>query len=176
MPKYKKNHNDKFILDACCGPRYMWVNKKHPNTLYIDIRIEKKGYFPYRKNLSIQPDMQIDFTDMPFEDETFKLVIFDPPHGISNSKNINIYRIFSALDPVNWRSTLKRGFDECWRVLEYNGLLMFKWNEISKSYKEVLKVIGRTPLIYNTIGNKNQTYWACFMKLPKEYQDQEFLE
>jgi len=165
----------RFILDACCGPRYMWVNKKHPNALYIDIRMEKKGFFPYRRNLEVKPDMQVDFIDMPFEDESFKLVIFDPPHGVTNGKGINIYKIFGVLDPLNWRRTLKKGFDECWRVLEQNGILLFKWNEISKSYKEVLKVIGKTPLIYNTVGGGNKTYWACFMKLPDSYDSQEIL-
>lgn len=33
----------KVILDACCGGRMMWYNKKHPNAIYIDIRKTKKG-------------------------------------------------------------------------------------------------------------------------------------
>lgn len=33
---------NKFILDACCGPKCFWYNKNHPNTIYIDKRVEKK--------------------------------------------------------------------------------------------------------------------------------------
>jgi hypothetical protein len=29
---------DKFILDACCGCRMFWFNKKHPNAIFIDRR------------------------------------------------------------------------------------------------------------------------------------------
>ena len=35
---------DKFILDACCGGRMFWENKKHPNTIYIDNRLKEKGH------------------------------------------------------------------------------------------------------------------------------------
>jgi len=28
----------KKILDACCGGRMCWINKMHPNALYVDIR------------------------------------------------------------------------------------------------------------------------------------------
>lgn len=40
---------EKLILDACCGGRMFWFNKKHPNALYVDQRkferqvIWKKG-------------------------------------------------------------------------------------------------------------------------------------
>jgi|GEM_PF-4955529 len=39
----KKMLEGKFILDACCGSRMFWFNKKHPNTLYMDIREYDKG-------------------------------------------------------------------------------------------------------------------------------------
>ena len=29
---------DKFILDACCGSKMFWFDKKQPNTKFIDIR------------------------------------------------------------------------------------------------------------------------------------------
>lgn len=32
---------DKIILDACCGSRMFWFNKKHPNAIFADIRDEE---------------------------------------------------------------------------------------------------------------------------------------
>ena len=60
---------DKFILDACCGPKYMWTNKNHPNTIYIDVRKEEKGFDTNRPTISINPDIVADFRDLRFEDE-----------------------------------------------------------------------------------------------------------
>jgi len=177
MPKYNKM-NDKFILDACCGPRQMWTNKKHPQAIYIDIREEKKGLNPYRKNEHITPDIVMDFRDMEFEDETFKLVVFDPPHllgtGNPSESKMMLRRKYGILDKLNWRGDLKQGFDECWRVLEEYGVLIFKWAESNIKWKEILKVIGRKPLFRNIL--REGTYWACFMKLPEKYILQETLE
>lgn len=32
---------DKIILDACCGSRMFWFDKKNPLTLFVDIRDEE---------------------------------------------------------------------------------------------------------------------------------------
>lgn len=77
---------DKFILDACCGPRMMWFNKRHPNTLYIDIRRENFIASGGDK-IIIDPDMIADFRNLPFPDKSFKLVVWDPPHMKTLSTN-----------------------------------------------------------------------------------------
>lgn len=33
-----------------------------------------------KRKLEINPDVVCDFTDLPFEDASFSLVVFDPPH------------------------------------------------------------------------------------------------
>src|SRR4029077_847994 len=70
---------DKLILDACCGGRMFWFDKNNPDVLFADIRAEE-GILCDGRSLSIKPDMIVDFTNMPFEDNTFKMVVFDPPH------------------------------------------------------------------------------------------------
>lgn len=70
---------DKFILDACCSARMMWFDKTHPNTVYIDIRKEEKGFRKHRPNNEIKPDYQMDFRDLQFPDKSFKLIAWDPP-------------------------------------------------------------------------------------------------
>lgn len=157
--------NNKFILDACCGPRLFWFNKKHPNTIYIDIRKEKKGYNDYRPNREVNPDIIMDFRDLKFPDNSFKLIVMDPPHIISTSNNFRMAKDYGILNKETWKEDIKKGFDECWRVLENYGILIFKWNEASIKKKEVLEVIGRRPLFGHPIQSKIPTHWFCFMKI-----------
>ena len=72
------------VLDACCGGRQFWFDKQNPLATYQDIRTETVTWnddngHPKRK-LEIKPDIIGDFTQMSFPDETFHLVVFDPPH------------------------------------------------------------------------------------------------
>ncbi len=96
---------NKYILDACCGGKCFWFNKKHPNTLYIDIRKEEKG------------------------------------------------------------------FDECWRVLEDYGVLVFKWSEAEISVKRVLSLFSKDPLFGHTTGRAGKTKWFTFMKIPEMFNE-----
>lgn len=61
---------------------------------------------------------------------------------------------------------LKQGFNECFRVLDDYGVLVFKWNEDQVTVKEVLRAIDRQPLFGHTTGRSGKTMWMCFMKLP----------
>lgn len=106
-----------------------------------------------------------DFTDMPFLDESFKLVVFDPPHLLKAGKESWLIKKYGKL-PEDWPKVLKKGIDECFRVLENYGVLIFKWNEDQITVKEVLKAIGRQPLFGHTTGRHGKTMWMCFMKLP----------
>lgn len=66
------------ILDACCGSRMFWFDKNESHTTFMDIRQEK--FDIHGKKVNVDPDVIGDFRDMPFEDNTFNLVVFDPPH------------------------------------------------------------------------------------------------
>ena len=70
---------DKKILDACCGSRMFWFDKENPNVLFQDIREIEDELCDGRK-LIVKPDVKADFTDMPYQDNSFKLVVLDPPH------------------------------------------------------------------------------------------------
>ena len=87
---------DKFILDACCGGRMFWFDKKQPNTIYVDIREEDKGFIKYDKSYEVKPDVIANVRKLPFEDKKFKLICFDPPHLINYKSGImfkNLYII-----------------------------------------------------------------------------------
>ena len=47
--------------------------------------------------------------------------------------------------PTEWSIYLKQGFNECMRVLELNGLLVFKWNEEQIKLSKVLESFGQKP-------------------------------
>ena len=72
----------KIILDACCGSRMFWFDKKNPNTLFIDKRSETITAKDRDKirTIEVKPDIVADFTNLPFEDNSFYMVVFDPPH------------------------------------------------------------------------------------------------
>ena len=159
---------NKFILDACCGGRLFWFQKKQPNTIYIDKRIRKAGHDSNRPNHKIIPDIQMDNRKMDFPDKKFKLVVFDPPHLIGKEDSCRMIKQYGCLNAETWQDDIKKGFDECWRVLEDYGVLIFKWNDASKKRKEVLEVLGKQPLFGHPNGSKIPTHWFCFMKIPKE--------
>lgn len=76
----------KIILDACCGSRMFWFDKKNPNVLFQDIRDAEYTLCDGRK-LEVHPDVIADFTEMPYPDSSFKLVVFDPPHLLKAGKD-----------------------------------------------------------------------------------------
>ena len=157
---------NKYILDACCGGRMLWFNKKHPNTIYIDNRIAEKGHIDHRPNHEVKPDVVMNFTNLEFKDKSFKLVVFDPPHLKTLGKNSRFAKTYGSLNAETWQYDLNKGFNECWRVLEDYGILIFKWNEEEISSDTVLSLFLEKPLFGHTTGSKSKTKWFCFMKIP----------
>ena len=98
---------------------------------------------------------------MPFEDNSFYLVVFDPPHLKTGGDKSWLIQKYGRLNK-DWPEDLKQGFNECMRVLKPNGTLIFKWNEEQIKLSEVLKCFSQQPLF----GNKRaKTHWLVFMKL-----------
>ena len=93
--------DNKFILDACCGGRMMWYNKNHPNTLYIDIRKEEKGFIEDIPNFEVNPDIIADFTNLPPEikNKKFKLIVWDVPHFRTRKLSGIFQKKFGGLNP-----------------------------------------------------------------------------
>ncbi len=147
------------ILDACCGSRMFWFDRNHRDALYMDNRELEDTLCDGRK-LIVSPDLKADFTNMPFSDESFYLVVFDPPHLVRAGDKSWLAKKYGKLNET-WQDDLSKGFSECMRVLKENGTLVFKWNEEQVSLKEVLKCFDREPLF----GNKrSKTHWLVFMK------------
>jgi hypothetical protein len=160
--------DNKIILDACCGARMFWFNKHHPNALYIDLRDEDHGFTQAHKFREVKPDMIMDFRDLKFPDKKFKLVVWDPPHRSDFTENSLMAKNYGILDKENWREDLKKGFDECMRVLDDYGILVFKWNEKQIKVKLLIEIFGQEPLFGHPTRSPATTHWFCFMKMPED--------
>ena len=147
------------ILDACCGSKMFWFDKENEDVVFMDNRQLEDTLCDGRK-LIVNPDILADFRDIPFKDNTFYLVVFDPPHLLRAGENSWLAKKYGVLQET-WREDIGRGFRECMRVLKPNGTLIFKWNEDQIKLKEILSVIEYKPLF----GNKrSKTHWLVFMK------------
>lgn len=151
------------ILDACCGLKMFWYDKEEPHTTYMDIRNEVLAYTDRDtvREVVINPDIVSDFRNIPFADNSFDLVVFDPPHLIHVGDTSWLAKKYGKLDKKTWPQDLKLGFDECMRVLKLNGTMLFKWNEDQIKIKDVFAVFEQQPIL----GDKrSKTRWSVFIK------------
>lgn len=159
----------KAVLDPCCGSRMMWFDKNDQRTLFGDIRkatitvTDRSHRADGTRTLSVDPDIQMDFRDLPFPDESFRLVAFDPPHLERAGPKSWLAAKYGKLSS-DWRADLQQGFDECWRVLIPGGVLVFKWNETQVKLREILPLTPAEPLFGQVSGRSGMTHWLVFMK------------
>ena len=151
------------ILDACCGGRMFWFDKHNPLVTYMDNRQFEEDLCN-GQHFVVSPDVVGDFRNMPFPDKTFKLVIFDPPHLLQAGETSWLAKKYGRLNKDTWKDDLKRGFSECFRVLQDDGILVFKWNENDIKTSEVIKLAPQKPLIGHRSGKHHKTHWLLFMK------------
>ena len=140
-----------------------WFNKKHPNVLYLDNRTLKEEKLTNGQRFKIAPDRTMDFRSLQLESMAYHMVVFDPPHLTSLGAKSYMAKKYGYLNRKTWREDIAKGFSECWRILKYNGVLIFKWNEHDVPLKEVLALFPAQPLFGHKTGVK--THWLCFMKL-----------
>jgi hypothetical protein len=92
-----------------------WFNKNHPKVTYMDKRRETHK-LSNGATLNVNPDVLGDFTSMPFPDETFYLVVFDPPHMRAGDHGW-MAKKYGSLTGDTWKQIICAGFTECMRVL-----------------------------------------------------------
>ena len=96
--------SSKKVLDVTCGAKTIWFDKNNPVALFCDKR--KESYEHLWKNsdnckLEINPDVICDFTALPFPDNQFPLVVFDPPHLTGAKKTSWLVKKYGKLEE-NW--------------------------------------------------------------------------
>lgn len=160
------------ILDVTAGSRMFWWDKQNPNVTFLDKRSETIEIGTYTtifgetpRRIVVKPDVIGDFRELPFDDESFHLVVFDPPHLLHAGENSWLAKKYGVLNQATWQADLKHGYEECMRVLKPNGTLVFKWNDDQIKLAKVLKAMHAKPLF----GDKrSKTHWLFFMKLEEE--------
>lgn len=155
--------NTKTILDVCCGGRMFWFDKQHPTTIYMDNR-KFEGHCCDGRKLLVKPDVIGDFRNIPFDSNSFSLVVFDPPRLLKAGEKSWLAQKYGRLNPATYKSDISKGFNECFRVLKRNGVLIFKWNEFDIPLSEILRLSPQAPLFGHRSGKQSKTHWICFMK------------
>ena len=158
------------ILDPCCGGRMMWFDRKNSDVIFGDQRSETitvtdntRGNASGTRVIKIEPDTLMDFRALPYKNETFHLVAFDPPHLIQAGQKSWLAAKYGKLGD-NWRDDLQKGFAECFRVLASNGTLVFKWNETQVKLREILALTPHKPMFWQIAWRGLKTHWLVFIK------------
>ena len=167
------------ILDATASYRSMWVTKESDRVLWIDIEPE----------LDLKPDLLMDCTNTDFEDKRFHTIFFDPPHKFGEKKNQGVHSTPSRVNQrERWgNSGAYYGFDkyptkrallafinnaqkEFYRILSDDGILWFKWAEITTTLDALLPFFNDwTLMMKHEVAYRGQvkgatTWWIAFMK------------
>lgn len=151
------------VLDACCGSRMFWFDKGNSLTIFQDKR-EVNTTLCDGRQLIVKPDVLGDFTNMAWDDGQFKIVVLDPPHmnkgGDTGWQVLKYGRL-----PKEWREYITKMFKECFRVLENDGVLIFKWNETHIKVNDIIDCSKYKPMC-GQVRNSNtaKTHWLWFMK------------
>lgn len=146
------------ILDLSAGKRAVWFNRIHPDTIYVDIRPE------------VSPTLIADTRMLPFPDDTFNLIVFDPPHVV-HGKNSAMAQAYGAFPAEEIRDTVTRSSIEAFRVSTPSALMAFKWNTHDVKLQRILDLMeGWEPLFGHLTAtrtkHRSSTYWALLRKRP----------
>ncbi|AXF59638.1 class I SAM-dependent methyltransferase [Leclercia sp. W6] len=155
--------SDHAVLDMCCGSRMFWFDKQDERAVFSDIRVENHTLCDGRR-LVISPDIIADFRALPFADNSFPVVVFDPPHLERVGDDAWMGKKYGRLNKDTWRDDLRAGFAEAFRVLRPHGVLIFKWNETQIPVSQVLALTDVKPIIGQRTGKNDKTHWISFVK------------
>lgn len=158
----------KTVLDACCGSRMFWFDKDCDLAVFLDRRVERytlkdSSVNGGQRDLIVAPNIQADVTALPFPANHFQMVVFDPPHFDKSGPKSWLRAKYGALTG-DWRSMLRNGFSECFRVLSPSGVLIFKWSSVQIPLSEILKLTTERPLFGHRSGKHSLTHWLTFTK------------
>jgi hypothetical protein len=146
--------------------RSFYFDRQDERVVFGDIREKETHLLTNGQIIDIEPDEVMDFKAIPYPDETFYCVIFDPPHLFDLSDRSWMRKKYGVLYRETWQDEIGQGFAECFRVLKPNGTLIFKWNETSIPIKKVLKLTNEKPVIGHPSGKRMGTHWVLFIKKP----------
>ena len=151
-------------IDVTAGYRMMWPNKNPPNMIFMDKNKESQR----------APDILATWEYMPFRDNVFETVFFDPPHKLGRTtgrghwatpSNKNYYGI--DISKTKFRTGVYKGSREFLRVA---NRLCFKWNDIELMVERVMTLFPKTwekinhLVIDKGLKTGTLTHWVTFIK------------
>ena len=162
------------ILDATAGSRGIWYQKDLPFVTWMDKR--KGKYTSYispkdKRVINVNPDVVADWTKtIPFENNYFDMVVFDPPHLVKKpcKKLSRMEYQYTSLNKDTWKQDLQKGFNELFRVLKPYGFLVLKWCETNIKIMDVVGLSPYKPMFSNMSlernGSDRNNYMVIFSK------------
>lgn len=105
----------------------------------------------------------MDFRKLPFPDNTFNMVVFDPPH-LTRAGRDSWMRLKYGMLTADWQEDIRQGFAGCFRVLKPGQFLVFKWNEAQVRVSQLLALTSEILLFGHKSGKREKTHWIMFMK------------
>ena len=153
------------VLDATAGNRHMYGGNKEPeNVVFMDQ--EKRLFYP--------PTLFATWQNLPFRDDVFKAVIFDPPHIFSETSMYNqnpSARPNGAKKIPGWYGAFSSKRQAIHAFLaaqrEFSRIsrqLYFKWNIASLNIDAALTLFRDWITIriapFRSRGKKPSTYWV----------------
>ncbi len=156
------------------GCRSIWFDKEHPDCLYVDRRplivpTQKRGDKLDVSTLAWTPDIVADNSALPFRDNLFSLIVYDPPHrGFTADSNMG-----RRYGPTSWdelRGSVRAAAKESHRVAEPGALFAMKWNDVHLSMDTVLGLMfsyWRALVGHSMIGTNAQsiTRWVLLKRV-----------
>lgn len=170
------------ILDATAGSRSIWYQKNNPFTVYFD---KREGKFLSQSGNKVKQDVRTynilpsvagRWESLPFRDECFDMIVFDPPHLIKprGKKLLGMVACYGVLFTDEWKIILRKAIVELFRSLKPNGIFILKWCENDKSAEEVLSLFPYSPMFGSRTGQRNNTHWILFIKYMENKQLSDF--
>ncbi len=119
------------ILDCTANKRRMWKGIEcSPSPVFMDI------------DETVKPDVVGDFCNMPFEAESFDLIVFDPPHlPVASASPASLpqmgvsYGLDQAPNSDNISSYFTPFLKEAKRILRPDGLIFAKLKDYVHNHK-----------------------------------------
>ena len=149
------------MRDATAGARMMWPNKNPPYTVFLDRNTD--GPVP--------PHIYGDYRRLPFRDDVFDCVIFDPPHAARNKQ----YKKFNWTNREHpsyygWditKTELLSGIAKAQKeIARVSKRLCFKWGEVDWTLWQILPLFRPWKEINRKLTNAGRvpTWWVTFVR------------
>lgn len=171
---------DPKILDCTYNTGKMW---------------KKSSYKPVRMDINADLELDIvgDFTKMPFENESFDIIVFDPPHLPTNAASENSSKIWEKQYGITSEGEGREGdnvngmflpfLKEAKRVLKHGGIVLAKIADLVHNHRQqfqqvdfinAVREVGMTPCDMMikcdpNAGNLTSSKWKNVKHLRKSH-------